>query len=154
MKNKFTIQERTELVEMLPSFTLLNQLYSDLTPERYETLLKETIPHNYKQITVHDNEKIVGVCGYWIATKIWCGKYLELDNVVVHESYRSKGIGKIMTDYLLQKAKKEGCNMLGLDVYTDNFKGVKFYMNQGYVPRGFHMINVLNGSYGGYDGND
>lgn len=154
MKNKFTIQERTELAEMLHSFALLNQLYSDLTPERYETLLKETIPHNYKQITIHYKEKIVGVCGYWIATKIWCGKYLELDNVVVHESYRSKGIGKIMTDYLLQKAKKEGCNMLGLDVYTDNFKGVKFYMNQGYVPRGFHMINVLNGSYGGYDGNE
>lgn len=154
MENKFTIKEHTEFEEMRPSYTLLNQLYSDLTSERYEELLKETIPHNYKQITVHFNEEMVGVCGFWIATKIWCGKYLELDNVVVHESYRSQGIGKIMTDYLYDKAKKAGCNMLGLDVYTDNFKGVKFYMNQGYVPRGFHMINVLNGSFGGYDGSE
>lgn len=152
MKNKFQIIARDTLAEMLPTYSLLNQLYSDLTPARYEALLQETVPHNYKQITVQDGEKIVGVCGYWIATKIWCGKYLELDNVVVDEDYRSQGIGKIMTDYLLEKAKKEQCNMLGLDVYTDNFKGVKFYMNQGYVPRGFHMINVLNGSFGGYDG--
>ena len=140
---QFKLVELTQIEEMLQSHQLLLQLYPKMSIEEYRSLLEETVPHNYKQVVVFDNDTMVGISGFWIATKIWCGKYLELDNVVVLDQYRSKGIGKLMTDYLYNKALENNCNMLGLDVYTDNFKGIKFYMNEGFVMRGFHMINVL-----------
>jgi ribosomal protein S18 acetylase RimI-like enzyme len=85
----------------------------------------------------------MGLAGFWIGTKLWCGKYLELDNVVVHADFRSKGIGSIMTKYLNQKAIDEDCNMIALDAYTTNFGAQKFYMNHGFVPKGFHFVKYL-----------
>jgi GNAT superfamily N-acetyltransferase len=70
--------------------------------------------------------------------------YLELDNVVVKESARGTGAGKLMEHYLNEKAAKLGANIMVLDAYSNNFKAHRFYYNQGYAPRGFHFIKILN----------
>ena len=129
--------------EMLEQLAIINQLYPDFTLEMYGDLLDQMIPHNYKQLIVVKNEITIGLAGFWIGTKLWSGKYLELDNVVVHKNFRSQGIGSIMTNYLNQKALDEKCNMVVLDAYTTNFGAHKFYMNHGFVPKGFHFVNYL-----------
>lgn len=129
--------------EMLAELPIIQQLYPNYTIEIYGTLLDAMLPNNYKQLVVKDDNKTIGLSGYWIGTKLWCGKYLELDNVVVHENFRSKGIGKIINETLEEIAIETNCNMLALDAYTDNFAAQKFYMNHGYVPRGFHFIKKL-----------
>ena len=48
-----------------------------------------------------------------------------------------------MTEYLNQKAIDENCNMIALDAYTTNFGAQKFYMNHGFVPKGFHFVKYL-----------
>ena len=129
--------------EMLAELPIIQQLYPNYTIEIYGTLLDAMLPNNYKQLVVKDDNKTIGLSGFWIGTKLWCGKYLELDNVVVHENFRSKGIGKIINETLEEIAIETNCNMLALDAYTDNFAAQKFYMNHGYVPRGFHFIKKL-----------
>jgi ribosomal protein S18 acetylase RimI-like enzyme len=130
--------------EMMEQFYLIQQLYPDYTLEKYEDLLAAMIPHNYKQIIVVENGITIGLAGFWIGTKLWSGKYLEMDNVVVHEDFRSNGIGSIMTNYLNQKAIDEDCKMIVLDAFSTNFGAHKFYMNHGFVPKGFHFIKFLN----------
>ena len=147
MENQFRLEEVGEIEVMKQALPVLQELYPTLCLAHYTSLLAQMVPHNYKQILVFHENRVVAVCGFWIGTKIWCGKYLELDNVIVSKDFRSHDIGKRMTRYLIDKAKKEDCNMLGLDVYTDNYRGIKFYMNEGFIPRGFHMINVLKGNY-------
>jgi GNAT superfamily N-acetyltransferase len=86
----------------------------------------------------------VGISGFWSGVKLWSGKYVEIDNFIVHPEHRSKGIGKMMTDYINDKATKAGCTMIVLDAFTGNFTAHRFYYNQGYNPRGFHFIKMLN----------
>jgi ribosomal protein S18 acetylase RimI-like enzyme len=64
------------------------------------------VPHNYKQLAVFENEICIAVTGFWTGTKLWSGKYIEIDNFIVHPEHRSKGLGKMMTDYIDVKAKK------------------------------------------------
>ena len=130
--------------EMMEQFPLIQQLYPDYTIEKYEDLLAAMLPNNYKQIIVVENGITVGLAGFWIGTKLWSGKYLEMDNVLVHEDFRSNGIGSIMTNYLNQKAIDEDCKMIVLDAFSTNFGAHKFYMNHGFVPKGFHFIKFLN----------
>lgn len=131
---------------MLTNYTLLLEVYPSLTLEAYKNELDDMLPHNYGQVAVYENNICLGLTGFWIGTKLWCGRYLELDNVVISTTYRSKGAGKFLFDYMKQKAIDEGCTMLALDSYTSNFKAHKFFYNQGYAPRGFHFINVLDKS--------
>jgi GNAT superfamily N-acetyltransferase len=102
------------------------------------------VPHNYTQVVVYDGEECVGLTGLWYGIKLWCGKYMEIDNFIVHPNHRSKGIGKLLTDYVTKKATGLDCTMIVLDAYTQNFTAHRFYYNQGYYPRGFHFIKTLN----------
>jgi ribosomal protein S18 acetylase RimI-like enzyme len=137
------IIELTTKAEMLAQLPIIKELYGDFTLEKYELLLNEMLPINYKQIIVKENNETIALAGYWIATKLWCGRYLELDNVIVHQNHRSKGIGKLITEYLVDKAIKNDCTMAVLDAYTTNFAAQKFYMNLGFVPKGFHFVKFL-----------
>lgn len=136
--------EITTKEQMLENFELLQEVYPSLKQEEYSRELDDMIPNNYGQVGVFKNKKCIGLTGYWIGTKLWCGKYMELDNVVVSEKYRKEGIGKMIFEYMEQKAKELDCNMLALDSYSDNLKAHKFFHKHNYIPRGFHFINILN----------
>jgi GNAT superfamily N-acetyltransferase len=140
-----TLRELNGLDEMLQTLDVLQELYPSLTPEYYLADLKEMLPNNrYGQVAVFDGDTCVGVSGFWIGTKLWCGKYLEIDNLVVSAKVRSKGVGKMIFDYLAEKAQQEECSMVSLDSYTSNFKAHKFFYNEGFAPKGFHFINILD----------
>ncbi|WP_396173853.1 GNAT family N-acetyltransferase [Flavobacterium sp.] len=137
------LKELTTKAEMLNQLPLIQQLYPDFTHQIYSDLLEEMLHYNYKQVVVYENGESVGLSGFWIGTKLWCGKYLELDNVIVHPNHRSKGVGKLLTEYLNQKAIETGCKLVALDAYTTNFPAHKFYYNHGFVPKGFHFVKFF-----------
>lgn len=134
------LQTKAEMLQQLP---LIQQLYPEFTEQIYSDLLDEMLPNNYKQIVAFESETPVGLSGFWVGTKLWCGKYLELDNVIVHPNHRSKGVGKLLTEYLNKKAIDLGCKVVALDAYTNNFPAHKFYYNLGFVPKGFHFVKFL-----------
>lgn len=142
--DKITLKELSTKEEMLQIFEIIQEMYPSLTLEQYSFELDQMLPHNYGQVAAFEGEQCLGLTGFWLGYKLWCGKYLELDNVIVSEKHRSKGVGKLIFDYMLEKGKKENVTMLALDSYTSNFKAHKFFYNEGYAPRGFHFINILN----------
>ncbi|RTY99132.1 GNAT family N-acetyltransferase [Flavobacterium sp. RSP49] len=138
------IRELSTVEEMLENIEVMRFLYPTFTVEKYQSYLTEMIPHNYKQIAVFEGDVCVGLSGLWSGTKLWSGKYLEIDNFIVHPEHRKKGIGKMLTDYVDVLAKETGCTMIVLDAFTGNFTAHRFYYNQGYVPKGFHFLKILN----------
>ncbi|MDR7208628.1 GNAT family N-acetyltransferase [Flavobacterium piscis] len=138
------IQELIKIEEMLDQIGIMQFLYPKLSLAQYRSYLLEMIPHNYTQIVVFENDVCVGITGCWSATKLWTGKYLEIDNFVVSPKHRSKGIGKLLTDYIEKKALDLNCSSIVLDAFTGNFAAHRFYYNQGYVPKGFHFVKILD----------
>lgn len=134
----------TSIDEMVAQFEIIQQLYPEITIEKYRSYLAEMIPHNYQQLAIFENNICVGLTGFWSGIKLWSGKYIEIDNFIVHPDHRRKGIGKIMTDYISDLAEQTNCNIVVLDAYTGNFKAHRFYYNQGYAPRGFHFVKTIN----------
>ena len=138
------VRELTEKAEMLKYLSVMQDLYPTLTLEDYETDLTVMLPNNnYGQVAVFEGEECLGISGFWIGTKLWCGKYLELDNIVVRKEARSKGVGQVIFDYLTNKAMQENCHMMSLDSYTSNYKAHKFFYNNDFAPKGFHFIRIL-----------
>ena len=128
------VRELDGKAEMLNYLSVMQELYPSLTLEDYDTDLTAMI---------FEGDDCLGIAGYWIGTKLWCGKYLEIDNMVVSSKFRSRGVGKLIFNYLNEKAKEEGCSMMALDSYTANFKAHKFFYNEGFGPKGFHFIRIL-----------
>ena len=137
------VRELIDKEEMLKNLSVLQDLYPSLTLSEYSSELDVMLPHNYGQVGVFEGDICLGLSGFWIGTKLWCGKYLELDNIVVSKTQRSQGIGKLMFDFLHKKALENECTMLSLDSYTTNFNAHKFFYKEGFAPKGFHFINIL-----------
>jgi GNAT superfamily N-acetyltransferase len=138
------IKELTSLQEMLSQIEIIKFLYPNMTIERYQGFLEDMIPKSYKQLAVFEGDSCIGLTGFWFGTKLWTGKYLEIDNFIVHPKYRKKGIGKLLTQFINEKAKELKCTCIVLDAFTGNFEAHRFYYNQGYVPRGFHFIKTID----------
>jgi GNAT superfamily N-acetyltransferase len=143
MRSGISFRKLSKLEEMLPHFSLIKQLTSSLTYDEYEEMLQQMIPHNYFQLAAYETGNCIAVSGYWIGTKLYSGKYLEIDNFVVDEQYRSAGIGKLMVDRLCEEAKASNCRVVMLDAYVENFKAHHFYYREGFIARGFHYLKFL-----------
>lgn len=141
-----TIKQLNTKEEMLANLSLLNEVYPSLTFEEYSNELDMMLSNNYSQLAVYEGNECVGLTGLWFGSKLWCGKYIELDNVVVAEKHRSKGIGNLIFEKANELAIEFGATMLALDSYTTNFKAHKFFYNEGYAPKGFHFVKLLDKS--------
>ncbi|MEI7927570.1 MAG: GNAT family N-acetyltransferase [Verrucomicrobiales bacterium] len=125
------------------------RLLAQLNPEvpaktvrrRFETILTDH-PH-YQAYGAYSDTTLVGLAGGWVATKVWCGLYLEIDNLVIDPEHRSSGIGTILLNALEQRGKELGCNILVLDSYVSNSPSHRLYHRLGYEIRGFHFVNEL-----------
>ena len=143
MQIRFKIAREVE--EMLAAFPLIIQLTPTIKMNFYVSCLNEMVKNGYFQIHVFDEQNnLIAVSGIWIGAKLYCGKYLEMDNVVVDQSYRSKGIGEELYLYIEQLANHNQCSVIMLDAYKENTRAHDFYTKFGFVARGFHFIKQLN----------
>jgi len=128
---------------MLNCYPLLKQLTPELTLKKLKDNLELMLPMGYRLFCVYENKKRVGCTGIWTSAKFYCGKYMEIDNFVIDKKYRSHGLGKLLTDYVLKLAKKEKCKVVMLDAYIPNIAAHKFYEREGFKKKGFHFIRKI-----------
>ena len=123
---------------------LVERHNAKVTPEELQRRLEIMKRHDYHCIAAFDGDRIVGVAGYWLGTRFWCGEYLDADNVIVDETLRSRGVGKALMDWLEAKAKELGCKLLVLDSYVTYVRAHKFYFREGYEITGYHFTKSMN----------
>lgn len=144
MQHKIEIRELNTVEAMLQNFHLVQQLTPSLSYEIYRKYLQEMIPHNYFQISASINDQTIGVSGYWIATKLYCGRYLEIDNFVVDKQYRSQKVGFALIKRLEEIAVVQKCDVIMLDAYLQNTEAHKFYENHKFKAKGYHFIKKVS----------
>lgn len=105
--------------------------------------LQEMVQQNYECLGVFDAEKLIGICGLWFQTRHYAGRSVEVDHVIIDDSYRSHGLGKILFDFVSDYAKTKSCNWIELNSYVYNFPSHKFFYNQGFVAKGYHFVKEL-----------
>ncbi len=138
----------TDLADAATLLTQLNpETPTDIVKERLQTLLADH--SHYQLIGAFATGKLVGVAGAWIATKIWCGRYLEIDNLVVDSGQRSSGIGSLLVGHLENTARERDCKLLVLDSYTSNRPSHRLYHRLGFEIWGFHFVKPIGDWKGG-----
>jgi GNAT superfamily N-acetyltransferase len=129
---------------MMDAFLLINQMYKKMDYQAFETALDEMILHNnYKMTAGYIDNKMIAVSGYWISRMLYCGRYLQVSNLVVDENFRGRGYGKKILNYLENKARNLSCDKMVLDSFTENKKSHSLYFNEDFYIRGFHFMKDL-----------
>ena len=125
---------------IIPLLRLLNPALAATTLEQR---LQEMVVEGYQCVGVYDNDELVGICGLWIMTKYYVGRYIEPDNMVIHPLYRSQGLGKKLMDWIDDYARSQGCVASELNCYLSNVAAQKFWKKEGYEAIAFHYQKAL-----------
>lgn len=125
-------------------------LIQELNPAIPETVLaqrlEEMTKSGYQCVAALWKDHCVGVAGLWIGTRFWCGRYLDVDNVVVDPRYRSMGVGQRLTDWIERYAREHACEVLVLDAYVTNHRAHAFYERNGFRIIGYHLVKYTQPS--------
>lgn len=143
--NSLKIIEFDKASDMMIAYPLVTQMYKDMSSQQYRASIEEMITvNNYRMIAVFLDEKLVGVCGYWIFLMLYCGRYIQASNLIVDEKNRGKGIGKLILNYIENIGHQHECKRFVLDSYTENKKSHPLYFREGFYIRGFHFMKNLD----------
>jgi ribosomal protein S18 acetylase RimI-like enzyme len=92
--------------------------------ETYRENLREGV---FEVLVAEINGQVVGMCLYYLTFSTWKGKMLYLEDFVVREAFRRRGIGQKLWDQLQERAVDLGCQVLKWQVLDWNEPALSFY---------------------------
>lgn len=127
--------------EDLNSIVKLGQV---LNPELSSTVVRDSFTHmfdfdNYRCFGLLEDSNVIGISSGWISHKLYSGKQIEVDNVIIDPSIQSKGFGRFFFQKIEEWANSNGCNTIELNTYITNSRSHKFYFNLGYSIIAYHF---------------
>ena len=128
---KTTLRKATKQ-DLQPVLDLVNELalYEKAPQEVTVTLAdyeKDFDDKVFDIILAEQENRIVGIVFYYMAYSTWKGKMLYLEDFVVKEELRGKGIGKLLFKAFLEEAKKLGASLAKWQVLDWNEPAINFY---------------------------
>ncbi|MEZ4825202.1 MAG: GNAT family N-acetyltransferase [Bacteroidia bacterium] len=82
-------------------------------------------------VAEHTSEGIVGIALFFWGYSTWKGKKLYLDDLVVTENWRRKGIGQMLFDRLVAFALEENARVMSWQVLDWNTPAIRMYEKIG-----------------------
>jgi GNAT superfamily N-acetyltransferase len=81
---------------------------------------------------VAENENgIVGLSLYYYRYSTWTGKRIYLEDIIVTERERGKGLGKLLFERTLEKTLEDNCNGMTWQALEWNEPALNFYKKYG-----------------------
>lgn len=94
------------------------------TLEEYENAFDEKL---IEVLVAVYSDKIIGIALYYTTFSTWKGKTLYLEDFYVQPEYRAYGVGKLLFDAFLDKARSLGVRQTKWQVLDWNELGLNFY---------------------------
>jgi GNAT superfamily N-acetyltransferase len=84
-------------------------------------------------IVAEDKNEVIGFALYYIRFSTWKGQRMYLEDLLVTEKMRGKGIGRLLFDELIKEAKGKNFSGITWQVLDWNEPAINFYKKLGDV---------------------
>lgn len=85
----------------------------------------------FKCFVVEANSKLIGMALYYPRYSTWDGETLHLEDLIVSQNHRGKGVGKLLYTAFINEALKTGLKRVEWNVLDWNVNAIKFYESTG-----------------------
>jgi GNAT superfamily N-acetyltransferase len=126
-----TIEDLPRLRELIVELAIYEK-----EPDAVEVTLQELERDGFGVNSIFEffvaeiNGTIEGIALHYFKYSTWKGKCLFLEDIVVNESFRGKGIGKLLFDEVVKVAAAHKCKRMEWQVLEWNATAISFYKNK------------------------
>jgi GNAT superfamily N-acetyltransferase len=99
----------------------------------------------YQLVYVEDEGQVRALAGFRFQEMLARGWHMYVDDLVTDELGRSRGYGAFLMDWLVARAREEGCVNLDLDSGVQRFAAHRFYFRQRMTISSYHFALPLKG---------
>ncbi len=130
---KATIRKGTEVdipavYQLIKELALFEKAPDEVTNTEAEMLRDGFGPQpSYGFFVAELGQKIVGIALYYVRYSTWKGRCLYLEDIVVNENFRGKGIGQLLFAEMISFGKSGNFSNLSWQVLDWNTTAIDFY---------------------------
>lgn len=137
---KATKEDVLSIIKMLANdeHGKLREKYQEPLPETYYAAFEIINSDQNQELIVVENENDPEIAGSFQLTFIPYLSYqgrlrAQIENVVVREDLRGKGIGQKMFEWAIERAKERNAHLLQLTSDKQRPRAIKFYEDFGFI---------------------
>jgi GNAT superfamily N-acetyltransferase len=123
-------------------FPVVHELRPHLEEAEFVDRVQRQQQQGYQLAYVED-EGVRAIAGFRILENLFTGKLLYVDDLVTAAGDRSKGYGARLFEWLVERAKEQGCQKLELDSGVQRFAAHRFYFRQRMEIASYHFALKL-----------
>ncbi len=133
-----------EAGEIGACFALMRQLRPRLASAGdLEARWRRQVEGGYCAAAAWAEARPLALAGFRILENFVHGRYLYVDDLVVDEAQRGRGLGAALMDWLKAEGRALGCETLVLDTALANTAAQRFYRRQGLSDRALRFSLAL-----------
>lgn len=123
-----TIEDTPEMMELIKELALYENAPEEVTVsmEEFQNLGFGPQPLWHAFVATRENN-IVGMALCYFRYSTWKGKRLYLEDIVITEAHRRKGIGQLLMDACIEYGKATNCHGMVWQVLDWNDSAMSFY---------------------------
>lgn len=125
-----TLEDIPSIFELVKELAIYERALNQVT-NNIEKMTRDYNEKLFDFFVAEADSKIIGMSLYYFRYSTWKGKRLYMEDIVVTESMRGNGIGKILFDATVTAAKQTGCTGMLWQVLDWNTSAVGFYRKYG-----------------------
>lgn len=91
------------------------------------------------------DRQVVGAIGYRLQENLLHGRFIFVDDLVVHKEFRSDGVGAQLLAAARGYAREMGCGRFVLETGLHKVLAQRFYFRQGMLPHAMGFSETLSG---------
>lgn len=118
----------TSRTEIDRCFPVMVQLRTHLGKDQFVEQVQLQQKQGYQLAYVEDGGEVRALAGFRFFNMLAFGKLMYVDDLVTAEGQRSRGYGGKLFDWLVVRARTEGCVQLHLDSGVHRFDAHRFYL--------------------------
>ena len=120
-------------------FPVMRQLREHLVESEFVETVRRQNRSGYFLAYLADEGVAVSAAGYRLIENLVNGNSLYVDDLVTLEDRRSRGYGKALFDWLVERARSEGCDVLVLDSGVQRYHAHRFYLANRMIISSHHL---------------
>ena len=134
-----TVELATTDAQIQACYSVMRELRPHLEEKAFVDIVRAMQADGYALAFASAAGQVVAVAGFRTKRTLFCDRFLYVDDLVTRAADRSRGYGRVLLEWLEQRARQDGCAKLDLDSAMHRTDAHRFYQTNGVAIAGYHF---------------